>query len=160
MTVLRRYYEEGSAYFITTVKEKRRVIFNDPWACDLFISVLTYNKFVCGYEVYGFVLMPDHVHVVLRPRGEMNISEIMKRVKGNFSRFYNQVTGLSQRVWESGFYDEGIRDQKQLMGTLEYMHNNPLRKGLVMNVGKYRYSSYRFYAMDGKEFGVLVDRWD
>lgn len=157
MSQLKRYYESQTPYFITSVTDGRKQIFTDRLACELLLNILTYHKFSCCYHVYAFVIMPDHLHIIVEPHSEMNISQIVKRIKGAFARFYNQIKDSEGAVWQNGFYDRGIRGRTELNEVITYIHNNPLRKGLVKEVGEYHYSSYLFYEINDRRFEILLD---
>ena len=153
---LKRFYEQNIPYFITSVTENRKEIFSNKLAGDLLINILLHYKFTCSYNVSAFVIMPDHFHLIVNPYGNNNISEIMKMIKGSFGRFYNKLTGSSGTVLQKGFFDEAIRNEKQLLETINYIHANPVRKGLVDNIEKYHYSSYGFYHGKDKNFELLL----
>lgn len=145
----KHYYEEKYYYFITTITEKRIAIFKDKLACELFLNILTYYKFSCNYNVFAFVIMPDHIHLVLQPTGKENISEIVKKLKGCFSRYYNKIYKTTGAIFQKGFYDVVIRNEAQLNETIEYIHYNPVKKGIVTEAKAYPYSSHNyFYEMD------------
>lgn len=154
MTV-KRYHEDHAAYFVTFVTEERKELFCDPLACQLLLNILTYNKFICQYNVYAFVMMPDHCHLILQPAGDLTLSGIMQKIKGNFSRFYNQLHGIAGTVLQKGYFDEGIRSQKQLNETIRYIHNNPVKNGLVRNIEDYYFSSYQYYEQGNMDFELL-----
>lgn len=157
---MKHFYEENTPYFITCVTFNRNEIFRNGLGRDLLSNILIYNKFKCKYNIYSFVIMPDHFHLILQPLGEMNISEIMKKIKGNFSRFYNIITGSSGTVLQKGFYDEAIRSEGQLKETMEYIHNNPLKANIVSNLDEYEYSSYGYFHNDDERFELLLKNID
>ncbi|NMB26841.1 MAG: hypothetical protein GX987_02160 [Tissierellia bacterium] len=150
--------EQNMLYFITSVTENRKQIFSNNLACELFLNILTYNKFYCDYNIYAFIIMPDHFHIIIQPTGEMNISEIMKKIKGNFSRFYNKIFNNQGKVLQKGYYDKIIRDEKHLIEIIEYIHNNPINKGIVENVDDYIYSSYHYYNNKNRHYELLMRR--
>lgn len=150
--------EQNMLYFITSVTENRKQIFSNNLACELFLNILTYNKFYCDYNIYAFIIMPDHFHIIIQPTGEMNISEIMKKIKGNFSRFYNKIFNNQGKVLQKGYYDKIIRDEKHLIEIIEYIHNNPINKGIVENVDDYIYSSYHYYNNENRHYELLMRR--
>lgn len=156
---MKRYYENNMVYFITIVTEERRPIFLRHVTCDLFINVITYQKIAYDYKVYGFVIMPEHIHLIIQPVGAKNISEIMKNIKGSFSRFYNKVNNNKGSIWQRRFYDKGIRSEQALLETINYIHNNPLRKELIGNISEYKYSSYNLYMNEDRTFSLLLDRF-
>lgn len=93
--------------------------------------------------------MPDHFHVIIEPGSEFNISVIINKIKGNFANKYNRITGREGEVWQSRFFDEGIKSRQELMQKIEYIHNNPVRAGIADSAGKYEFSSYNYY------FGIV-----
>jgi len=154
---LKRYKETNAAYFVTSVTYKRKSLFNDRLAAELLLNIILYHKFACHYCIYGFVIMPDHFHMVMQPYGELDLSNIIRRIKGNFTRFYNLHTGQSEPIWQKGFYDRGIRGRQELVSVLQYIHNNPLRKGLVTEPDGYEFSSFAYYYRGNQRFALWVD---
>ena len=152
----KHYYEEKNFYFITTVTENRVPIFEDILACKLFINLLIYYKFNCNYNVMAFVIMPDHVHLILQPTGNENISDIMKKIKGSFSRYYNKLNKRSGTVFQKGFYDTIIKDENHLNETIAYIHYNPVKNGIVFEAKDYPYSSYNYYHEEDDGYRLLL----
>ncbi len=156
MNRIKRYHEENIAYFITAITQDRAEIFTDPLACEMLINIATYYKFSCDFNVYGFVVMPDHFHMIIQPYGDVMLSEIVKRIKAGFSRYYNKINKTQGSVWQKSFYDRGIRNKTMLEEILVYMHNNPHRKGLVDDISKYSYSSFNYYNHGDKRYQLLL----
>lgn len=159
MPGIRRYHEDGAAYFVTTATHNRKPIFADSGAAELLLTVLTYQKYDHGFCLFGFVIMPDHFHAIIQPSGDSQLSIIMKAVKGNFSRMYKAYCEHTGHVWQRRFYDRGIRDTHDLRTALEYIHNNPVAAGLTEDRLLYRYSSARCYHSPEPVYVALVDRW-
>lgn len=101
------------------------------------------------YSVYAWVVMPDHLHAVIRLKGDKTISQVMNRVKGVASRKINLLRRHEGSLWQEGFHDEVIRNEKQMNATIDYIHCNPIRAGLVENPDDYEFSSYRAF-LEGK----------
>jgi len=145
MANIKRFYEENAVYFLTTATKDKIEIFKDPKNCKILLVTLEYFKIVLDYRLYGFCIMPDHLHLVIHPLGIYNFSYIIKMIKGSFARKLNKANGKIGKVWQKGFYDEYIRDKLHLLRVLEYMHNNPLKAGLVTSPEEYLFSSYNHY---------------
>lgn len=111
---------------------------------------LEYFKLLLDYKIYAYCIMPDHLHLIIHPIGKNNISYIMQMIKGSFSRKINKMNLSSGRIWQKRFYDTIIRNEGMLLDKMEYIHTNPLRKGLVLSPEQYEYSSYRFYTENRK----------
>jgi len=155
MRGMRRYYEQGAAYYITSVTEKRQRIFEDSRACEFLIKCLEYHKLIYSFKFFGFVIMPEHLHCVIQPAPGTTISEIMRHIKGNFARNFNRIVRTRGYIWQQSFYDRMIRDETHILAEIDYMHNNPVRAGLVALPEDYKYSSYHYYF--GNEYLFLVD---
>lgn len=172
---------------MTTVTEHRKKIFREPMTCYLLLSNLAYHRFMMDFRLIGYVIMPDHLHLLLQPSEKNPLSKIMKGIKGNFSRKYNEwknnsrptsgrgelippykkemkakkVQGNIVRfspVWQEGYYETGMRTERDILNRLNYMHNNPVRKGLVEKAEDYELSSARQYLKNyRKTFQIPID---
>ena len=117
MRNIKRYYLENYAYFLTTVTENRVEIFKDSSYCKILLVTIEYFKLILDYHLYGFCLMPNHLHLIIHPFGKHNFSYIMKMIKGSFASKVNKINNKTGSVWQKGFYDEclsnsiGLRDQ-------------------------------------------------
>ena len=85
--------------------------------------------------------MPDHLHLVIMPRGENTVSFIMQEMKKSSARLVNKAEGRSGKLWLDEYYEHGIRNPEELMQKLRYMHENPVKKGLVESEEGYAFSS-------------------
>lgn len=159
MNGIRRYYEKGSAYFVTTVAHGRKNIFTDEILCKIALLTIEYFKLLLDYKIFAYCLMPDHLHMIIQPVGEYDLSYIMKMIKGSFARKINKFRNSSGPIWQKRFYDEGIRNYAMLIQKIEYIHNNPVRKKIVTLAEDYPYSSYHWYFGNNKNV-LEIDRLD
>ncbi|MCC6477368.1 transposase [bacterium] len=128
--------ETDTTFFVTAVIENRVEIFREPEHAQAFLSTLQHFRKSGEIGLYGYVVMPDHVHFICKVKGEMTISDFVKRVKTFTSR------GFGKHVhWESGFWSEIITSEKALLQKLHYIHANPVRAGLVEFARDYLWSS-------------------
>jgi REP element-mobilizing transposase RayT len=91
------------------------------------------------YSLVATVVMPDHVHAILKPREGLDLRRIMKGTKGSTARLINLERGVRGTVWLDESFDRIIRDQEELDEKLNYMLNNPAKHGLVEDGWKYRW---------------------
>jgi len=84
--------------------------------------------------------MPDHMHAIIVPSGRNTISDVMRYVKGSFSRWYNKSHNCDAPVWQPRFYDTAIRSEKELFSTIEYTEANPVQGKLVDEASSYEFS--------------------
>jgi REP element-mobilizing transposase RayT len=81
--------------------------------------------------------MPDHVHLLLRPKKEYSLSRVMRGIKGVSAHKVNQHRGTKERVWQNESFDRIVRDGIEFDQKLKYMYNNPLKKGLTIDPSHY-----------------------
>ena len=117
----------GSTYYITfrlatgeLSKLERQIVLSHIRAGD--------GKF---YALIAVMVMPDHVHVILRPLDAFDLARIMKGIKGASARLVNQARGSTGQLWQDESWDRILRDQSELEEKLNYMLNNPVNAKLV-----------------------------
>jgi len=174
---MKRIHLPDSIYYITTVVYNRLPIFTSASYAIAFIDSLNFYRYKQQYKILGYVIMPDHVHLLIWLQGLPTISDIMRdlkkftsvhlirqaEVEGNqaWLAAFKQAgdkTGRSQnKVWQDSFWDKIVYSDKMLRQKLNYIHRNPVRAGLVELVEAYPYSSYRNY-VDGDDSLILIDR--
>lgn len=145
MTSIRRYFRTGQVYFLTHVTAGRQPILVEH--IDLLWLAYRSTVDAAGSETIAYVILPDHVHHIIDPKGE-NLSDLMKRFKLRFSGLYRERIGiLHGRVWQNRFWDHVIRDQEDLNRHIDYIHINPVKHGLVRDPFCYENSTLAaFYA--------------
>jgi len=84
--------------------------------------------------------MPDHLHLIVAPKDPVTISSIMNRIKSAEAKRL-MVSGLKPPVWWRRFFDRVMRDDEMLLATLNYIQENPVRKGIVEKAEEYSFSS-------------------
>lgn len=142
---IKRFYEENAVYFLTTVTKNRVRIFDDPKNCKILLVTIEYFKLILDYKLYGFCIMPDHLHLIIHPLGKYSVSYIMKMLKGSLSSKVNKINNTEGKIWQKGFYDECLFSSYELVKKLEYIHNNPVKANYVSSAEEYPYSSYNHY---------------
>jgi REP element-mobilizing transposase RayT len=132
---------EGYAYFVTTNVQNKQKVFLDTKLADIVISALFFLRDKGYYRLCSFVVMPDHLHIIILPQKNKSISQIMHSLKSYTAKKINDLLGLSGKVWQDGFYERVIRSEDDLREKAGYIENNPVRKKLVEEPESYLYSS-------------------
>ena len=106
-----------------------------------------------GFLLCGYVLMPNHWHALLFPHPPLSISRVVQDVKYVSARRLNRLRQSHGALWQHQFWDRFVRCEKEFHERLDYMHLNPVRKGLVARPEDWRWSSYNNFEpgkqMDG-----------
>jgi putative transposase len=153
-------------FFVTTTIVRFQPVFKDDTFCQILIDNIKYYQIKYKFEILAYVIMPTHFHWIIEINPELGkVSDIMRDVKkysawqildeiklnGNTELeriFEEEAKGKKdqqRKFWMSRFDDEVIRNQKMFWDTLEYIHNNPVKAGLVLRPEDYKYSSARNY---------------
>jgi acetyl-CoA synthetase len=93
------------------------------------------------YDLFAWAIMPNHVHVALRPKPDHSLSGIMKTIKGVTSHKINKVLGRSGPLWQPDYFDRYIRDEKHFHKTVQYIEINPVKAGLCSKPEDWPFSS-------------------
>ena len=128
-------------FFVTSVTWERRPIFRSDCAAGIFLSTLFGCRDRGLFQLYEFVLMPDHVHLLLAPQQTIALERAMQFIKGGYSHRFMKETGSRMEIWERSFTNHRIRDAADNEKHRGYIHLNPLRAGLVELPEDYPYSS-------------------
>jgi putative transposase len=167
---LHRYYGAGYLHFITTSCYQRTPLLAKPQHRDLLLEILESVRRRYRFVVVGYVVMPEHVHLLLSEPERGNPSKVMQAVKQGFARrilrklrdddsrqgsLWNAALD-SGHIWQARFYDFVVFTGKKRVEKLRYMHRNPVKRGLVLEPQQWAWSSYRHYA-DGERGIVLVN---
>lgn len=147
---LRRIYGYGHLHFITFSCHQRAKLLVSDAARDRFVQILGEVRDRYGFALVGYVVMPEHVHLVIAEAPSPTPSTVIQVLKQRSSHGIRGLCGTSVeelgQFWERRFYDFNIRTWKKLHEKLLYMHMNPVKRGLVDGPQLWPWSSYLFHA--------------
>ena len=165
---LKRYYGAGHLHFITSSCYQREAHLGSAHRRDLFLNVLEQMRQRYRFVVLGYVVMPEHFHLLLSEPERGTPSTVIQALKLGFARrllrrshprqatlFESEASG---HIWQRRFYDFNVWTERKRVEKLDYMHCNPVKRGLVEEPGLWRWSSFRYYAF--QEPGpVRINDW-
>ena len=116
-------------YALTAATYQRRALFVRTANAELLVSTLFHYRDQGRYQLHGFAVMPDHLHVLLSPSVNQAIERCAQCIKGGFSHeVRRQYAG---EVWQTGFHEHRIRDGEDFRNQLAYVAANPERRSLA-----------------------------
>jgi putative transposase len=118
-------------FFVTTKTSMARRLLQSERNAMLLIDVLRSNVATCKFQLHDFVIMPDHLHLLITLRGDVPIEKAMQLIKGGFSYRLKRDFGYQGEVWQRGFSDARIRDGQSFSQHRAYIVENPVKAGLV-----------------------------
>jgi len=152
-----RYYGNQDLHFITCSCFRRRPQLRSAKRRDLFLKILEEARRKYRFVVHGYVVMPEHFHLLITEPEVDDPSVVMKVIKQRFARRLNQLQKRSASsqialwdftpdpVWQKRFYDFNVWTERKRIEKLRYMHRNPVHRGLVEQPDQWRWSSFRSY---------------
>src|SRR6202051_1393464 len=126
-------------FFVTTVTWQRTPLFRNPQRAEMIMNVLQHYREQKKYFLHEFVIMPDHLHLLLMPALDISLERVLQLIKGGFSyRLGKAKRGL---VWQESFTNHRIRDEQDYQRHAEYIRMNPVSARFVDTPELYPYSS-------------------
>lgn len=119
----KRIYEEGAEYFVTTVTYDRYPYFANAILAELFVRDLWFAKELKQFDLFGYTVLPDHVHVLFQPGGTADYSEIMGSLKRNVSRDINDIIGNKSLI--RGLHVGDDSNRRLRMNYEQTRHDHP-----------------------------------
>lgn len=147
-------------YHIMTRGINKADLFHDNGDRYKYYEVIAEAKDKYPFALYAFCLMSNHVHLLLKET-DIAVSEVMKSIGVRYSMYYNKKYERIGNLFQNRFRSEAIVSENHFLTCARYIHNNPVKAGLVSSPKAYRWSSYRSYLDLGKnDFlskGFLLD---
>ena len=131
----------------------KQTIFEDNEDRERFLKTIGKYKGICNYKIYGYCLMSNHVHLLIK-EGDESISKSMQRISSSYVYWYNLKYQRSGHLFQGRFKSEPINRPSIFLKVLRYIHQNPLKAGISKGVGESKWTSYREYIVGS----CLVDR--
>ncbi len=175
----RNIYEKyGKMFYLTTSVVDLKPVFTRKKYYEILLSSLKFLKEKYGFKLIAYVLMPNHIHLIIYFEENPKVSEFMRDFK-KFTCFEfrkvcetenkkqalsylrknaDNVSGQKFKLWENRFDCLVITNEKTLISKIQYIHNNPQKKGLVENFTGWPYSSARnYFCEDGSLMEIDKD---
>jgi REP element-mobilizing transposase RayT len=132
-----REKSSSGIYHIMLRGINRQDIFHDEEDKMRFIETLKNYKSICEYKVYGYCLMSNHIHLLIK-EGKETISQAMKRIGASYVYWCNMKYERYGHLFQDRYKSEKVEDDKYLLVVLRYIHQNPIKAGIVEEAAKYK----------------------
>ena len=136
-----RQYSRSGIYHLILRGINKQVIFEDDEDRERFIWCLQFYKELSQYKVYGYCLMNNHIHLLIK-EGKEPIGKTMKRIGVSYVSWFNRKYDRCGHLFQDRFKSEAIENDEYFLTVLRYIHQNPMKMGQRVT---YRWSSYSEY---------------
>ncbi len=171
MPKLKHYNDPCSVRFITFACYHHLSLLHSDFAKKCFLTHLEKNRVKFGYKLLAYVVMPNHVHLLLQTPEKLNLGRAMGDLKSrtateilaNLKLINSQILKklivkrdgrMKYAFWQRRCYDHNCRDRESVIEKINYCHNNPVKKGLAVAAGDYSWSSCGWY--EGKVDNIIT----
>jgi putative transposase len=139
--LLKRYQSAGNFHFLTFSCDQRRPYFRTPGSRDLFERSLEQTRANYSFDIFGYVVMPEHIHLLVSEPTKAPLSRAIQALKVSVSKQSKQ-----RPFWLVRYHDFNVITLGKHLEKLRYLHRNPVTRGLVETPEAWPHSSYLTYA--------------
>ena len=151
-----RYHESKQTHFITFSCFDRQPLLTNDQARKTFERALERVRCVYRLQVYGYVIMPEHVHLLISEPERATLSQVIKSLKQGVSR---RLIRSATHFWEKRYYDFNVHDERKRIEKLRYLHRNPIVRGLCVKPEDWKWSSFLHYATGVEGIVEIESEW-
>ena len=158
---LRRFQQSHQTHFVTFTCFHRRPNFDAPELYGLFLQTLEAVRRRFALCICGYVVMPEHVHLLLSDPDHDRLADAIHDLKLSFAKRARRLRPAAPAgaFWQKRYHDRNERNEQEFGKKLRYLQRNPVKRGLVREPAKWNWSSFRHYALREKGVVEIESEW-
>lgn len=153
---LKRYQQTRQLHFVTFSCYRRLPYLTNDHAKNTVEQILEHTRRTHNFDLHGYVLMPEHVHLLLSEPERHDLATTLRVLKQETAKL---LIGDGEHFWQIRYYDFNVRSEKKRIEKLRYIHHNPVKRGLVLRPEDYRWSSAAHYATGARLAVEIASYW-
>ncbi|MGA2218848.1 MAG: transposase [Terracidiphilus sp.] len=153
---LKRFQKAEALHFITFSCFHRLPFLAAPEPKETFEAVLEQTRARHQARIYAYILMPEHIHLLINEPPLILVAQFLKALKQVTSR---KLRGDRRQFWQERYFDSNIRGETDRSEVIRYIHRNPVERGLVASPEHYRWSSFNHYANEMRGVVEIESEW-
>ena len=154
-----RIYIQNACYHIYGRGNQKQNIFIDNMDYEFYLTQLLRYKKRYEFLIYGYCLMPNHVHILGEPREPRKMSTMIQCLHRSYTAYFNNKYKKVGHLWQDRFKAKIILKDDYLMKCTSYIEQNPIRSNLVRNLEDYKFSSFTERCLSFKSKQHILDEW-
>ena len=152
-----RIRSETGLYHITFRGINKQNIFEEDKDYHKLMELLLKIKKELEFKIYAYAFMPNHVHLLFQEKEARDSTVAMHKLLTSYAGWYNKKYARSDSLFGDRFASKPVEEEKHLFSLVRYIHQNPIRAGIVSNIKDYRWSSFQDYLCGNEWPTVLTD---
>jgi putative transposase len=153
---LKRFQRAEALHFITFSCFHRLPFLEAPGPKETIEAILEQPRARHQARVYAYVLMPEHIHLLINEPPSILVAQFLKALKQVTSR---KLRDDRPQFWQDRYFDSNIRGEAARSEVIRYIHRNPVKRGLVASPGDYQWSSFNHYATGIRGVVEIESEW-
>ena len=153
---LKRYQQARDLHFVTFSCYHRQPLLGSAHAKGLLEQALEQARRAYGFYVTGYVIMPEHVHLLISEPERSTLARALQALKQSVAR---KLIGGREHFWQARYYDFNVWTKRKRVEKLRYMHRNPVKRGLVEKPEDWAWSSFRHYLTGDEGVVEIESEW-
>ncbi len=138
-----RFLLDNACYHIITRGNQKQAVFLNTEDYEVYIDRLRLYKKRHPFLLYGYCLMPNHIHIVGMPEEKKLLSKFMQGVSRSYTAFFNRKYEKVGHLWQGRYKSKVIAKDGYLIDCIQYIEHNPVRANIAKAAGDYPWSSYQ-----------------
>lgn len=152
-----RFLLEHACYHLMTRGNQKQAVFLDEADYKEYLARLTLYKKRHHLLIYGYCLMPNHIHMIGMPEEQKELAKFMHGVSRSYTAYFNKKYKKVGHLWQGRFKSKVIAKDGYLVDCIQYIEHNPVRANIVKAAGDYLWSSYRERALGSGNVKKLLN---
>ncbi len=132
----------NACYHIYARGNQKQAVFKSKEDYEFYLHQLKHYKRKHSLHIYGYCLMPNHIHIIGEPKNPGRLPRFMQCLHRSYTAYYNKKYNKVGHLWQGRFKTKAITRDQYLLDCIAYVEQNPLRANLVKNIKEYEFSSY------------------
>jgi putative transposase len=153
---LKRFQKAEALHFITFSCFHRLPLLDAPDPKNTVEAILEQTRARHQARVYAYVLMPEHIHLLINKPPSILVAQFLKSVKQMTSR---KLRGPREKFWQERYFDRNVHREEARSEVIRYIPRNPVKRGLVASPGDYQWSSFNHYATGVRGAVEIESEW-
>ncbi len=153
---LKRFQKAEALHFITFSCFQRLPFLETPEPKNTVEAVLEQTRARHEARIYAYVLMPEHIHLLINEPPSILLAQFLKALKQITSR---KLRGDRRQFWQDRYFDSNIHGEEARSEVIRYIHRNPVKRGLVASPEQYPWSSFNHYATGIRGAVEIESEW-